>query len=280
MTKAWLRHISLLLGLSLCGPVTAVANGAEDIQALSVYVYDVRANKVIFSKSEKAQLPIASITKIATAFAALELLGQDSTVEITPEALLTEGDSGLLVGESWNTRELVKFMLIASSNDAARALELAAGKRGELLARMNEISERFSLSQTYFLNTSGLDVSATLAGAYSSAKDISRLMVEFGRVYPDVLKATSEEEDTFLIGANQHKALNTNKSIPLMTGLLGSKTGSTDLAGANLTIIFDSEIGRPIVATSFGSSSEQRFPDTIKLIYQTIERLNAEPHAQ
>src|SRR3989344_5560924 len=247
---------------------------ADDIHAKAIYVYDLKAGTVLISKNPEAQVPIASITKIATAYAALRMLGRDRGILISPETLATEGDSGLIAGETWNIVDLIKFMLIVSSNDAARALEQAVNNNGGLIVQMNGLASELGLEQTFFLNTSGLDLSASLAGAYSSARDVSILLAQFNKEYPDIMISTIYPQKDFHISNILHTALNTNLYTTRMVGLLGSKTGSTELAGANLSIIFDSEIGRPIVATALGSDGEYRFPDIITLINEILHKLS------
>ena len=49
------------------------------VLAKSAYVYDISNQKVIWSKNETKQLPLASITKLMTALTALEILPKDVT---------------------------------------------------------------------------------------------------------------------------------------------------------------------------------------------------------
>ena len=81
--------------------------------------------------------------------------------------------------------------------------------------------------------------------------------------YPDLLKDTAEASER-----------NTNLVASEIPGLLGSKTGLTDLAGGNLVFAFDPELGRPIVITILGSTEEGRFQDVRKLISATLEYIN------
>jgi D-alanyl-D-alanine carboxypeptidase len=52
--------------------------------------------------------------------------------------------------------------------------------------------------------------------------------------------------------------------------LVASKTGTTDLAGGNLVVAFDPEIGRPIVISVLGSTEDGRFTDMEKLVSKTL----------
>ncbi|HEY4504596.1 MAG TPA: D-alanyl-D-alanine carboxypeptidase [Candidatus Paceibacterota bacterium] len=254
--------------------ITPVLAVSETNHVNAVFVYDIRTEKTLLERNEEAQLPIASITKLVTALSALELFGREAQIEILPGALEVEGDSGLVPGEKWKVSDLVSFMLINSSNDAARALELAWGPNGKFVQAMNQGVTYMELSQTYFLNSTGLDISPTLAGAYSSARDINALMVTFNSLYPDIIIDTTLIEKEFWSDKYKHIANNTNQYTRNMLGLLGSKTGSTDLAKANLTIMFDSEIERPVIVTVLGSNIENRFSDMFSIIDDTLKLLN------
>ncbi len=72
-----------------------------------------------------------------------------------------------------------------------------------------------------------------------------------------------------------HIAHNTDTLVNDIPGLKGSKTGFTDLAGGNLIIAFDPEIGRPIIISVLGSTETDRFKDVSALVKTTFEYLNA-----
>ena len=96
------------------GKLTLVAASAlENAALIKKAIFGCRANK---------EVPLASVTKIIAAIVALEDMPRDTVVRISREALYEEGDSGLYADEKWNLDDLVKFMLVASSNDAAKAI--------------------------------------------------------------------------------------------------------------------------------------------------------------
>jgi|SRR3989344_963246 len=243
------------------------------LRAKAIYAYDLNTKRILYEENSEAQLPIGSIAKIATALVALENLDTSKKITIQKEVLTTEGDSGLKEGEEWNLRDLVTFMLLVSSNDASTALEIELGGRVETLLKLNKTARLLGLSQTYFLNSSGLDISDRLAGVYSSAKDASILLAVFYKKYPEILKQTTLLNKEFRSNKYTHIADNTNRYVAEMTGLLGSKTGSTDLAGANLTIIFDSEIDRPVAFAILGSDPVNRFQEAMAIIERTLSEL-------
>jgi D-alanyl-D-alanine carboxypeptidase len=109
----------------------------------------------------------------------------------------------------------------------------------------------------HFANPTGLDTSSTTAGAYGSARDMALLVSDFLRQYPVLFSATVNETTPM-------KA--TAEPILDIPGLIGAKTGYTDLAGGNLVAAFDIEVGHPIVVVVLGSSREGRFTDVRNLI--------------
>ena len=52
-------------------------------------------------------------------------------------------------------------------------------------------------------------------------------------------------------------------------GLLGGKTGYTNLAGGNLAVIYDAGLNHPIVVVVLGSTLEGRFGDVETLVDAT-----------
>ncbi|MDQ5969112.1 MAG: D-alanyl-D-alanine carboxypeptidase [Patescibacteria group bacterium] len=255
---------------------SSAAFDSLELEAKSVYVFDIVKNEVIFKKNEFVQLPLASITKLMTALTAVELVPENSRITIRKEFLSEEGDSGLLAGESWRLRDLLDFSLTVSSNDGARSLASVIGAinmnttdydlgRKDFISKMNEKAEELGLKQTYFINETGLDNGA-LSGGYGSAIDVSKLMEYLIENHSEILEATKYQEIEVDSLDKTHTAVNTNFDVDQIPGLIASKTGYTSMAGGNLVIAFDASIGRPIVVVVLGSSIEGRFTDVSKLV--------------
>lgn len=254
-----------------------------NLEAKSAYVYDALQDKVLFSNNEELQLPLASLTKIMTALTASTLLPEYAPVRITLDDLKTEGDSGLHPDEEWNIKSLIDFSLLVSSNDGAQALATTAGSRVAydenktstqlFVQRMNTLSKEIGLHETYFLNPSGLDVSATLSGGYGSAKDMTMLLEYILEKKPHLLEATTFDRLEVSSKIIPHTAVNTNKLIDRIPNVLASKTGFTDLSGGNLVVAFDAGVNHPIIISILGSSYDGRFDDMNKLVRATLEYL-------
>jgi len=246
------------------------ANPFESLQitAKAAYVIDAKTQRVLFSQNEEYQLPLASLTKLITALVAIETLNVADAISIDPKAIEAEGDSGLFANEYWRVGDLISFTLISSSNDGASALASVVSAQtsivdsGGIVAVMNAKVAEIGLSQTYFINETGLDESINFSGAYGSARDMAHLFEYILRRHPSIIESTRYDKELFISLDNfEHEAVNTNEVVYAIPGFLGGKTGFTDLAGGNLVIAFDAGLNHPIIISVLGGTKEGRFTD-------------------
>lgn len=266
------------------GPVVLDTISENDVQlrATAAYVWDVQAQRALFSKNAFIGLPLASITKLMTALMAHELIESNKSTSITLSSIRQEGSSGLLVGEELTTSELRELALISSSNDAAYALAASVGvllgnddPTAQFVRGMNIRADMLGLDTLKFWNTTGLDLSLTKPGSIGSARDVSFLMEYIIIEYPEILEPTQRTSTrVYNTDGEYHDANNTNQIVQEIPNLLGSKTGFTDLAGGNLTIAFDAGLNRPIIITVLGSTREERFTDVLALVEAVQESIS------
>ena len=262
------------------------------IKAKAVYVYDVRTKSVLFTKNENTRLPLASLTKIMAAVVAQDINPLYSVIMVGDEALLTEGDNGLMEGERWSLKNLLDFSMVSSSNDGMHAVALSLGALSragasseeiinDFVGEMNRKAGKLGLKNTYFWNETGLDLPASKVGeadikggAYGTAKDMSVLMEHALINYPEMFDATTQRTATlWSLDNRSHVARNTNHIVDEIPGLLASKTGLTDTAGGNLIFAFDPELGRPIIVSVLGSTETGRFTDARVLVKAIMEHI-------
>lgn len=252
-----------------------------ELDAKAVYVYDLFEKKVLYKKNEFAQLPLASLTKLMMAVTAVDLLPDDTEITIRKEFLQEDGDSGLLVSESWKMKDLLDFSLVVSSNDGARALASVIGAfnmeekdydlgRRDFITKMNEKAQELGLKYTYFVNETGLDIDE-VSGGYGSAIDVAKLMEYMLANEPEILEATKFQNITVDSLNTTHTGKNTNIDVGNIPGLIASKTGYTNMAGGNLAVAFDTSIGRPVIVVVLGSTIEGRFEDVSKIVKASFE---------
>ena len=251
------------------------------LTAQSAFVYDTKTNTVLFAKNAETPMALASVTKLMLATVVSEVMKPDDIVTITPTAIAQEGDSGLLDNEHWRMQDLMDFTLIMSSNDGAEALAEAAAPRikakypqaptdtpaAATIWRMNQKAKELGLTQTFYLDSNGLDSSLTMGGAYGSAKDMGLLMSYIIAHHLSSVSATRNATETFTsLSGFTHTAYTTNDALSEIPGLIAGKTGYTDLAGGNLVVAYDATIGHPLVAVVLGSTHDARFSDIQTLV--------------
>ena len=253
-----------------------------NIRAQSAFVWDIQNQKSLYQKNPDQQMPLASITKLMTALIAHELVKNSEEIIITKDSLNQDGDSGLLENESFSLSDLSGLTLLSSSNDGAFAIANVVGSvlvenggAKTFVEAMNIRAKELGLSQTYFRNPTGLDISKTEAGAYGSARDITFLMEYILVKYPGILERTKTNSSQIINEqGNLHDVENTNPVANKITNLIGSKTGYTDLAGGNLSIAFDAGLNRPVIIVILGSSFNGRFEDILQLSEKARQTVN------
>lgn len=255
------------------------------LQARAAYVLDVKNNKSLFSKDENTALPLASLTKIMTVQMANELLPKDSVVKIKEDALASEGDSGLYLGEEWNLPDIIDLTLVSSSNDGAYAIASSANSQfnqgqdkdtrlSYFIQSMNAKAFELGFSGMYFNNVTGLDENQYEAGGYGSAREVAELFSYVILNNSELLEATKYGALTVSsLGGRMHSVKNTSSAMNAIPSIIGSKTGYTNLAQGNLVIAFDAGINYPIVIAVLGSTFDGRFNDVIQLSEATLRYL-------
>lgn len=249
------------------------------ILAEAAIVKDVTTGNIIYAKNEDISLPLASITKIMTAYVSSQILDDTKSTDITEYALMAEGEYAFGLGDSWSIKTLRDVTLLKSANDGARALSIAAGAtlttsnedQSRLYAfvdKMNQVSRELSLTNTTFRNPSGLDIGFD-PSAIGSARDIANLFEYVLSKDRTILEATTKKEIRAVIEGDDYRYINTNKIVGEIPNLIASKTGFTDTAGGNLAVVYDSGLNHPIIIVILGSTKDGRFQDMSKLINST-----------
>ena len=233
------------------------------LQAKSAYVYDATNNKIYFDLKSDIMMPLASLTKIMTAITVAENLNTNEVIVVDAQMLLNATNSDMTVGERWKVGDLIKFMLITSSNNAANLFGIVAKREGkDLVSIMNKKSKEIGLSNTFFINETGLDETEKTGGSYGTAKDVVILMQYALKNHPQYFEPTANKAYNITSESGvEHHLDNTSQEISSIPGITASKTGLTSLAGGNLAFIFNTERGDEIIVSLLGSTKDGRFSD-------------------
>ena len=278
LVYAFMKGSVTPLGAQVASAAIPTPIGALPLDASAAIVVDLQNGFTLYEKNADAQLPLASITKVALVLAVAEVLSSDAILTIPYDTAPVGSSQRLGKGERWSVRDIINFTLVASSNKGAEILADAADAKMRaryprapegtaVLWRMNELAKELGLTHTYFLNVNGLDASETQAGSESSARDIAKLMAHAYTTYPNLFSGTAV--NGLLLSAQSGdttSAINTNEALSSIPGLIMGKTGFTDLAGGNLAVVFDVGLAHPVVAVVLGSSYDGRFTDIQHLV--------------
>lgn len=243
-----------------------------DIQAKAAAIYDITGGEFLYQRNIDTIFPLASLTKIMTAYVALDETQPDEMVQLSKQAVGQPGDEGLLVDDFWFVDDLVQIMLASSSNDAALALQehFAVGSNQDsvgvnsFVRLMNKKAKALDLSETQFIDGSGLDVSDKLGSSFGSLRDVTLLTDRFTKDYPDMARASSEKEIEISNNGKDYSFSNTNEALDQLDEVMFSKTGYTDVAGGHVVAVIEVG-GRQYFIGIMGSTFSDRFSDLVAL---------------
>lgn len=266
-----LAVIMLPFGLAASGTEETAAPLVENvplqINAKSAALMCANTGQFIFEMDSHTKRPIASVTKIMTMLLVMEALDQkkislDDVVVASEHACSMGGTQVYLaVGEEFTVHDLLKAVAVHSANDASVALaEHVAGSEGVFVALMNEKAKALGMTNTNFLDCSGL----TDEGHYSTAHDIALMALEITKKYPLIFEYTTIRHDTFRNGTFDLD--NTNHLIGKYRGMTGLKTGMTNASGYCLAATASRD-GLDLISVILGSeTNNMRFSETTKIL--------------
>ncbi len=231
-----------------------------EVKAEAALVYSLDDNLAFYSYRTYKQWPIASITKLLTAAVSLDTFGPNAKVAISDKAITTEGNSGdLKSGEVYPLRDLVKILLLSSSNDAAVAIEEFAGGREKFIPDLNKRAEALGMSQTSIEEPSGLSPKNI-----SSATDLLALTRFVVEREPEIFSWTRLENLLVQpLNSSVSRIVQNINPLILESDFLGGKTGTTPEARQNLVAVFSFEKRRVAVVIL---GSPDRLGETRKLL--------------
>jgi D-alanyl-D-alanine carboxypeptidase (penicillin-binding protein 5/6) len=245
---------------------------AEDLEvktssAISVLFKDSGEERILFEKDIDLKLPIASLTKLMTAKVVLEHYDLSKEIKISKEAVAQEEDFGRLEASRELPVEYLLYpLLMESSNDAAFALanDYEGMNRKEFVNLMNLEAQKLNLQNTHFFNVTGLDTEESGTEMnYSTAADLARLAKELLKD-PLIWKILSTPKFD-LYGP---ELVNTNELLGEVPGIIGGKTGYTELAKGCFLLVLEAPKGHGYVVNVIlgAGNGSYRFLEMEKLI--------------
>lgn len=224
----------LLLACAPSPPAAEASNYPAPIYLLKIDGHVYRQRNAYLKRAP------ASLTKMMTALVVMERCALDDVVTVSRAASRETGSRmGLRAGQKFRVRDLLAATLIASANDACRALaDHACGNQKNFVLQMNARARALGLENTRFSNACGHDS----AGLYSSAHDLARLAEAGMRIpYFARLVARRNMQISTIDGRRSFHLRNKNRLIGRYPGAVGVKTGTTPNAGQCLVAIAERE---------------------------------------
>lgn len=166
--------------------------------------------------------------------------------------------------EQMTVDDLLKAVIIASANDAAVTLaEAVSGTEELFVQKMNEEAKRLGMTNTKYLNATGLHEE----GHVTTARDLSIIARELISNYEDEIIPLSSTYEDYLRKETSKPfwLVNTNKLIKSGNGIDGLKTGWTNQAGYCLVATKKANGMRIITVVMGAPTVEGRNADTVNL---------------
>lgn len=255
------------------GPIQS--NGFESaesalgpLSAGSAIVMDEATGEILFAKDIYSERSIASMTKVATTWLALTYAEDWDAVVAYDDAWSREGAALRVVdGEYLTVEDILYTTLIGSANNTAVALANIFIDQTSFVAEMNSLADNLGLTDTYFVEPSGLD-----AGNVSTAYEYALLSKAAFENFDMLSLATTKTYSFNSSITGNHSIKTTNALLHSDLYLTGGKTGYTEEAGYCLMIQAKNEQGHQIIVVVMAEpSSADRFTETYALAQWAFE---------
>jgi len=257
----------------------------------SAVLIEPKTGEVLLSINADQPYAPASMTKMMTEYIVMNKVKKgeiswEDIVTVQENASNTVGARVYLVkGEQHTVKELYTAMALHSANDAAVALaEYVAGSEQEFVKLMNQEAERMGMTNTYYINATGLD-RIDMPEAFRpkdgtetkmSAMDAAQLVQSIIQDQPNFVNFTSlqtykfRETDAETL-VNSNWMLEANENVPELKkyayeGLDGLKTGYTTNAGYCFAGTAERNGMRLISVVMGAETMGSRFTETKKVL--------------
>ncbi|WP_434456942.1 D-alanyl-D-alanine carboxypeptidase [Stutzerimonas urumqiensis] len=255
----------LIVAAPLATAAPAAIPSPPQLSAKAYVLMDAKSGEILVEHNGDERLPPASLTKLMTAYiATLEILkgriGANDMVTVSENAWRTGGSRMFIqVNTQVSVDDLLHGIIVQSGNDASVAIaEHIAGSEDAFADMMNTTAQRLGLSNTHFMNATGLPHPEH----YSSAADMAKLARAIIYEEPEHYAIYAQKEFLW----NDIKQPNRNLLLWRDKTVDGLKTGHTEEAGYCLVASAVRD-GMRLISVVFGTDSEEaRAAETQKLL--------------
>jgi serine-type D-Ala-D-Ala carboxypeptidase (penicillin-binding protein 5/6) len=262
----WRERVGIVIALAtvLVGLPGSAAAAPPSFDASAWILIDAREGSIIAGKAANKRVPIASTTKLMTAYLALHDLKPNQMVaapSYQPSAS-AEIELGLRPGERMRVRDLLYGLLLPSASDAAETLAVGvSGSVPAFVRAMNQAARRLDLTDTSYANPIGLDDPDN----YSSAHDLVTLasILLRNRLFARIVDTQGA---TLHSGDHPRTVTSRNTLLGSAPWVNGVKTGHT-LGAGYVLVGSGTRHSTTLVSAVLGTPSESaRDADTLQLL--------------
>ncbi len=238
---------------------------------------------VVASSDNQTPVPIASLTKMMTAYLVLKAYplqpGQDGpSLTINEQDMadyqnhLKNGGSVLQIalGESLTEKQLLEGLLLPSGNNIANTLgRWVSGSDAAFVAKMNETAQSLGMTDTHYQDASGVSPE-TVSNAVDQIKIAQAAMAD-----PVFQEIVAMPQATLPVAGTVY---NVNWMLGKY-GVVGIKTGSTSQAGGCFVSATPVVVGKEkhfIIAVVLGQKTVQSLQSALDANVQILEQVRNE----
>jgi serine-type D-Ala-D-Ala carboxypeptidase (penicillin-binding protein 5/6) len=239
-------------------PQLKVVGAPAGVAAKGGILADATTGQVLWTRQPGVERPMASITKVMTAYLVIQAGGLDRKIMVpkgaTNYVFKNGGESDSLHPGEWLTaQELLSGLLVQSGADAAYTLANAYGPgMNAFLTKMNATAKQLGMDHTHFTSPDGLPY-PTEFSTYSTPSDL--LTLGEAAMKSAVFRSIVSQVQYHLPkgpGHAEHWWYNDDSLLRTYRGAVGIKTGFTDKAGHCL--LFEAiRNGRPLIGVVLAS---------------------------
>ena len=265
MKQTMKRITAVLVAVCLCmlSVVSVFAQqDGPDVKAEAYCVINRKDGSIVYSKNMDDRYYPASITKIMTALVTLEhCTDLDDTVVFNSEVMdsISSNSSTLnpvaILDEEMTVRDALFGLMLNSANECASALAVyTAGSIDAFVEMMNEEAASIGATSSHFMNPHGLTNPEHYTSVYdiyliyntALKYDIFQDIISRKNYYAEYTRSDGSEGAVTWESTNHY--FTNEAEAPDDVVIYGGKTGTTDDAGACLSLLSKDLYGNPYLS--------------------------------
>lgn len=260
-----------------------------DLEAKSAIAIDAKTGQIIYAKDDKQTYPVASMSKLLTAYILLQAVHEGKiTWETKVTPTVTEVDISnnteltnvpLKEGHSYTIKQLYQAMLVGSANAATMLIGNAiSGTQTKFIDKMRETAKSLGITDAKIYSANGLTAKYLGDEIYPntdenaenefSVRDMAIISQKLIKEYPEILETTKLTKIDFNDNGEITTVNNTNELLQDDSHLEvdGLKTGTSDAAGYCFASTTNKDGHRIITVIAGAKDNDARFDQTKNLL--------------